>query len=276
MNYQESLLRHLGTYKRSVLNIAEPGLYRHKGRDLLKEHILPLSDRSMNLLELARGLAAAHLEQRPHLKLHKHFHHLNSSQAFAFNLFLPFFGGDSDASRALLRALGLPGELATWELEAVPNSEEGTNFDAKWTDSAGATVFCEVKLSEQDFGTARGDQPHLDKLKSIYEPGLRGHVDPQSLAEDAFFGQYQILRNVWHCAAAPGSTLVFLLPRANTRLWPILARSLESVRPDTRNRIKAVAIEDVLERLESQPDGPEELRVYASQLRAKYVPPEAL
>jgi hypothetical protein len=44
-------------------------------------------------------------------KCHQYLHHLNSSQAFAFNLFFPYFSGGPEAASALLRALGQEGVL---------------------------------------------------------------------------------------------------------------------------------------------------------------------
>lgn len=272
MGYQTLLLQHLAEYKQSVLNISEPGVFRFRGRDVAKAHILPLPMAWHNLPEPARSLTQAYLRAHPDVKRHKYFHHLNSSQAFAFSLFFPFFDGGPLASSALLRALGLSGTLATWEPEAIPDEEEGTNLDARWILTDGTTVICEVKLSEGDFGKAPNDDRHGKKLREIYAPRLRDHIDPRLLTAPAFFGAYQILRNVWHLVARPNSKLVFLLPRANTRLWQLLLPTLDAVVLATRVDIAAVAIEDVLAGLHSDAKCPNELRQYARQLERKYVP----
>ena len=272
MDYKTLLLQHLAEYKRSVLNISEPGVFRFRGRDVPKAHILPLPMAWQNLPEPARRLTQAYLHVHPDVKRHKYFHHLNSSQAFAFSLFFPFFDGGPLASTALLRALGLSGTLATWEPEAIPDRKEGTNLDARWSLADGITVCCEVKLSEGDFGKAPNDERHRNKLREIYAPRLREHVDPCLLSAPAFFGAYQILRNVWHLVSLPNSKLVFLLPRANTRLWQLLLPTLDSVALATRVHILPVAIEDVLHGLHNDAKCPNELREYAKQLERKYVP----
>jgi hypothetical protein len=272
MSYKTRLLQHLTHYKHTVLRVRQPGIFRHKNRDLLKEHILPTAHAWLNLLEPARGLVQTYMASHADVKLHRYFHHLNSSQAFAFNLFFPFFEGGPAASATLLRALDTPGTLANWEPESVPNRKEGTNLDAKWSLVDGSNYICEVKLSEADFGKAVCDDHHKLKLSDIYEPVLNVCVAPHLLTTEAFFKRYQILRNIWHAALVPGSSLVFLMPRANKTLWKLLAQTLDHIEPEMRRRVRSVSIEDVLERLTRDGECPIELRRYAELLQNKYVP----
>lgn len=174
MKYQQRLIEHLIDYKHTVLGIREPGVFRYRGKLLKMDHILPRDQQWANLLEPARSLAVAYLEANKTLRLHRYFHHLNSSQAFAFNLFFPFFATGSSGSNALLRAFDQPSTLAWWEPEAVPDPDEATNLDARWQLADGTTVLCEVKLSEADFGKARADDKHRKKLQTIYSPRLTG------------------------------------------------------------------------------------------------------
>jgi hypothetical protein len=85
-----------------------------------------------------------------------------------------------------------------------------------WVTDTGTTTFCEVKLSEPDFGKATDDDRHRNKLAKIYRPGLERHVNATLLEEGAFFEAYQVLRNVWHMLRVEHSYLLFLLPRANS------------------------------------------------------------
>lgn len=271
MTYQDQLKRHLAHYKTHVLGIAEPGVFRYRGRNVPYEHILPRALADQNMTSRARPLLAAHERSKPHLHRHRYFHHLNSSQAFAFNLFLPYFDGGEVASAALLRALGQSSPLAVWEMEAVPVPEEGTNIDVFWSTTDGVSTFCEVKLSEAEFGRAVHDDRHLEKLSHFYEPVLTGHVDSDLLKPGNFFAAYQIMRNVWHMVREERSRLMFLLPKANVRLWTILEDALSKVGKPTRSRIAAVAIEDVIHRLARDSSCPTELRGYAQELERKYV-----
>ncbi len=83
MSYQDDLIAHLIEYKRNHLGAPPAGTYRYRGRDVLCEHILPIQARRLNCLKESREEIASFLRSNPRVKLHKYFHHLNSSQAFA-------------------------------------------------------------------------------------------------------------------------------------------------------------------------------------------------
>ena len=271
MSYQDDLKRHLADYKRLHLRIIEPGVFRYRGRDVLCHHILPLARASANLLPEAEPRASAFLAENPR-KRQRYFHHLNSSQAFAFNLFFPYFSGcEPKSASVLLRALGQEGTLAKWEPEAVPVPDEETNIDVSWETSDGILTFCEVKLSETEFGRAVDDARHRAKLSEMYSGVLSSHLERSRLAPLNFFNAYQFNRNVWHMVRTDRSRLIFLLPRSNTGLWKLLQDLLLGVVPLTRERISAVAIEDVIDRLAADDECPEPLRGYPSKLRQKYL-----
>jgi hypothetical protein len=270
VSYQDDLKKHLADYKRRNLGISTPGVFRYRGRDVRRHHILPLANASANLLEEAEPAASAFLSVNPH-KRHRYFHHLNSSQAFAFNLFFPYFSGEPESASALLRALGQPGILAEWEPEVVPVADEGTNIDVLWTTTDGVRTFCEVKLSEAHFGNALDDDRHRAKLVDVYSEILTGHLEASRLERLVFFDAYQFNRNVWHMVRTDRSRLIFLLPRSNGGLWSRLQRLLSGVVSGTRKRISAVAIEDVIANLSADNQCSETLREYAQKLKHKYL-----
>ena len=273
MSYQDDLKKHLTEYKLRHLGVSEPGVFRYRGRDVQHDHILPAGQSVANLLSEAEPAASAFLAACPG-KRHKYFHHLNSSQAFAFNLFFSYFNGEPESAAALLRALGQDGILAEWEPEKVPVKEEETNIDVFWATSDGVRTFCEVKLSEADFGTANDDDRHREKLACIYSPILAGHLDPARLQPLAFFAAYQFNRNIWHMVRSDvQSRLIFLLPRSNTVLWAMLQKMLVGVVPGTRKRISAVAIEDVITALCADERCPKAFRAYARKIEQKYLLP---
>jgi hypothetical protein len=276
VSYQDDLKKHLADYKRQHLGISAPGVFRYHGRNELRDHILPLANASRNLLEEAEPGASAFLAAHPN-KRHQYFHHLNSSQAFAFNLFFPYFSGGPESASALLRALGQDGVLAEWEPEAVPARDEESNIDVLWTTTDGSSSFCEVKLSEADFGKATNDARHLAKLEDIYSNVLAPHLEPGRLERLAFFDAYQFNRNVWHMVRGDRRAhLIFLLPRANAVLWTLLQGLLLGVVPQTRERISAIAIEDVIAELSVDDRCPTRLREYANKLKEKYLIQSAL
>lgn len=270
MSYKDLLLSHLAKYRRDELKVAEPGLFKYRGRDVPVEHVLPKDQPWLGIPPEARDTVRQYVEARG-IRLHQYFHHLNSSQAFALSLFVPFFEGGHESSTALLRAFGIDGQLVSWAAEEVPDQKEGTNLDAAWSTSAGRKYLCEVKLTEAEFGVAANDVAHQEKLANTYEPVLRDHIHSSRLTASVFFQSYQILRNLWHAAKLPNSYVVFLYPRQHEVLTHLLAPVLDDITSDLRGRVLVVHSEDVLGRLAQDESCPLALRSYASRLSRKYL-----
>lgn len=272
-SYTKSLQHHLSNYKTSRLGVSECGTFFYKGKELSYAHILPHELGWLNILEPIRKEVREYLELHAQVKKHKFFHHLNSSQAFAFNLFFPFF--EQGAPTVLLGAMGLSTEFSGWQLEHVAEVEEGTNVDVAWHAPSGAMTYCEVKLSEQEFGVAKDDDRHRQKLEKIYKPVLSDQCESGLLEPTTFFAHYQLLRNVWLAARNPDASVVFLAPRGNPAVWAHLDPLFNKLAPDLARRVHAVAIEDVLAALASPTNTPPRLAWYAHLLKEKYVPPGA-
>lgn len=268
MTYQKKLQSHLENYMSKRLGVFENGIYRDKSYP----HILPLNLKYLNLLEFVRAELQEHLNQNKKIKFHQYFHHLNSSQAFAFNLFYPYFSKNGQTACALSKALGVEMEgLAWWQFEWIPDVIEGTNIDVAWRTDKDVTVYCEVKLSEVEFGTAENDERHLKKLAEIYRPRLLGLIDESLLEEQTFFKHYQLLRNLSFLSDRK-SHLVILLPRENLSLMPQLNRVMNALNPNIANHVHIAYIEDVINRLKTDEIIPTDLGLYANALAEKYIP----
>ena len=272
-DYQERLCNHLADYKVNTLGIQPPGVFRFRGESFEKPHILPEDQRWLNILPQVREAVQSYVRDNPHVRLHRYFHHLNSSQAFALNLFVPFFQAGAGASHSLLAALGQSGSVApgSWGVEIVPVPEENTNIDATWTTTSGDEWICEVKLSENEFGKAENDDEHKEKLANTYAPLLRNHIPSPFLSPDFFFSHYQIFRNIWHMLRRDRCRLLFLMPRANASLWTQLDDVLKGLSQETTQRISLQSIEDVLTKLSADSECPVHLRSFAGLLADKYV-----
>jgi len=98
--YSKTLQKNLTRYKHDRLGVKEAGVYLHQGKEIRCGHILPRELKWLNLLESHRAEIRAYLAAHKDVKLHKYFHHLNSSQAFALNLFYPYFEGGEGLCRA--------------------------------------------------------------------------------------------------------------------------------------------------------------------------------
>lgn len=113
-SYVAELNEQLSSYRENILGICEKGAFTHLGKRVSYGHILPMGDKWTNILERFQPEIRAYIEASG-VALHRYFHHLNSSQAFALNLFFPFFKRRQSA--VLLRALGLHGTAWQWGFE---------------------------------------------------------------------------------------------------------------------------------------------------------------
>ena len=73
---------------------------------------------------------------------------------------------------------------------------EGTNFDLYLELNSGAKTYVEFKYTEEEFGRAKDDVQHRQKLDEIYEPALRDILNPEYLRKKKFFANYQFFRNL--------------------------------------------------------------------------------
>jgi Restriction Endonuclease associating with ARP len=266
-NYTERLMAHLQDYKNNTLGIADNGEWRGKQYG----HILPPAMQFNNLLEHIREDFQLYLRSHPEISLHKGFHHLNSSQAFAFNLFYPYFVAGGATARHLSKIMGVDKGVAEWAFETIPDTIEGTNVDVCWTAADGTTTYCEVKLSETEFGKTKNDARHRHKLEAIYRPRLIGMVKPEILEEDTFFKHYQLLRNISLLHENEHDHLVLFFPRENSTLAPQVERVMNAVLPEIERRITIAYWEVCIEQLIQESQKSRVLAEHASQLRNKYL-----
>jgi len=267
--YQKKLEEHLTDYKVHRLGIKEEGTFIFRGIARKYGHILPKPLAWLNIPEPFRKEVMEYVVGSDHIETHKYFHHLNSSQALAFAVFLPYL---TRAPRVLARAIGASG-FGAWDFERVPEPDEGTNVDVWWTSKGGTNTYCEVKLSEREFGGASDDERHHRKLERTYAPILTGLVAESLLEPKAFLANYQILRNLW-LAARGGhdrDNVVFLMPAANSGPAKQLKAVLSKVDPSLRSRVRIVHLERLLEALAAD-RAANGLGWYARMLQEKYVP----
>ena len=267
MSYSELMKSHLASYKSAHLGIAESGKWR--GREY--NHILPLSNIRSNILEPIRRDFADYQASHPNLKLHKDFAHLNSSQAACINLFLPLLGAKFAAMPQDHSLLSFDTRnVDTYEFEYVPSDIEGTNFDFWARTKHTKEIFCEFKLTESEFGRAKDDERHRQKLKDIYLPLLTGKVRPELLDPTRFFAHYQLLRNIAYAEPNGSASVLFLVPRGNERLIRPLAEMREWLSPTIRPFVSVLYLEDMVSQLRSNLD--RNVSAYYDAYADKYLP----
>ncbi len=269
MGYRAALRDHLAKYKRDHLGVRKDGLWRRKKQPY--PHILPELEQDKNILETIHDDFWDWF-RRP--KLHRDFHHLNSSQAMGFNLFFPFLGAGPEPAAVLLKALGVTAEsISSWEFERVPDAEEGTNFDLWLQLESGSQLFFELKLTESEFGTAKPNDRRRKKYDAVYRPRLEGRVASRWLeTEEEFFKRYQLLRNLWHLHADRNDRLFLVFPRANRKLAEKADGFHHGLKSDWGQCVTPVGLESLHQRLLEQAKGDEFLEEHLASFSKKYFP----
>lgn len=242
-DYKTTLLVHLATYKNAVLGVHEDGVWSRNNR--LYPHILPSDKADLNLVSGVRALWATS-PKASRVKRHRDFHHLNSSQAFAINLFFPLLHA-RDVHVLLLRALGVSaGAIEDWNFEVIIDRAELTNFDIVLQLEGRRRVFIEVKLTESDFGAVSDSDTQRRRRDLIYLPRLAAKVSVSALEIPHFFKMYQLLRNASYAATDYGQ-VVFIMPRQNRAVAAVAERfTSEVVSEDYRPLIRTVFAEDLV------------------------------
>lgn len=270
LNFEAALKGHLARYKDNVLGVSDDGDW--KGTPY--SHILPRELGHLNLTPDIRDACWEYLTASG-VQLHQYFHHLNSSQAFALNLFFPFLAGGAQGQGALLRALGLDGSISEWEFEAVPDPSEGTNFDVLLDLKNGRRIFIEVKLTESGFGKVNPKDRHLRKREEVYLPRLRGLVRAEALEVVAFFRRYQLLRNISFVDPARGDELLLVFPRANAEVLGEAEAVFAVLEDEMVALVRIVDTEAMTTALLQSSDLPAVIRRSMEELALKYSPTAA-
>jgi hypothetical protein len=271
VGFCDQALQHLASYKEKTLRLREDGIFVHRGREYLKPHILPIGKRRENLLEEFRDRFFA--SEHGSTKLHRYFHHLNSSQALCINLFYPLV--EEKKLGLLFKYLDVPvdGALVP-HFEAESSLEVAgrrTSFDFHVRSGHLTSLYVEVKYTEDGFGAAVKDAEHKEKFQKTYAALLRESefLLPLCADETVFLENYQILRNLVHISDT--STVVFLYPGANESIARHAAHARDAFLTERgRERLRLVLLEDLVRYLESNADTPA-LAAYYSRFKAKYL-----
>jgi hypothetical protein len=270
VGYNEFIKRHLADYKIKTLGITRNGLWKRNNKPYA--HILPEERGILNILSAYSEDFCDYLDTHG-IKLHQDFHHLNSSQAMCFNLFFPFMF-ENKLGVLANEVLSLSdAEIMSAEFEKVLDQTEATNFDFFVEMSSGARIFCELKLSEGDFGTAFPDARHRRKLQDIYRPRLFGKVMPKYLDGELFFRHYQILRNISYLRQDGMDILFLIFPRANEKLDATEEIIRDMIAEGFKDKVRILYLEDVVEKILQSVDARNACLVqHYMEFKKKYIP----
>lgn len=277
MNYQDRLRSHLVKYKFRVLGVLANGAWKgpRTGALAAQPHILPPGEERLNIVAAYRERFWADFERGEPRSLERHFGHLNSSQAFAFNLFYPLVIDRAWANAFVQGLLGLKDAVVrAAAFEYTADAHEGNHFDFFVELESGERLYFEARLAELGFRTLDLPPRERERLRERFAPRLAGVVEDKWLSGDEFFRRYELLRTL-SLLERPQHRLYFVVPRANQSLSQALAILPEVVSAPAAERVHMLYLEDAVEGLRALVRGRDELlRRHYREFREKYVPLE--
>lgn len=272
MNFQEKIKIALSTYKKEKLGIYDAGIFRYRGKVLLKEHILPVKLKDQNIIRHYRD--AFFSSTSSEIDFHKYFHHLNSSQALCINLFYPLMA--EDKLDLIMDLLGIPKTPITetcFEKESDLETGAGrkTNFDYFVQLFDRTKIYFEIKFSEAEFGNAKKDDEHKNKFTATYQPLLENNsfINQKYCEMDTFLSLYQIMRNL--CHINDNSLVVFVYPKANENIHLQAQTVREKILTDKgKEKFKILLLESTIDEILGQIQIPR-LREHYMEFKDKYL-----
>lgn len=271
LSFQKRAKRHLTSYKESILDIQESGLWKKNNQSY--SHILPEAMKNMNLLPCYRQELSDYIVGKK-IHLHQDFHHLNSSQAACLNFFFPLL--KENRINLLLELLGLNKEVAAKvEFEKVISRNEGTNFDFFIELGSGRNIYIEIKLTEDGFGKGSDLPKYRKKYEEIYQYRLAGKTRRDVDEYSALIANYQLLRNITYVDANQNDLLILIGPEKHKKLrneFDVVMN--EVIIPHLHNKVRFLTWEwilsEVLKRLES-PGSNNRLYEHYIHFKDKYI-----
>ena len=256
MNKKEFIRKskeHLANYKERKLG--ETGCGKWWGNNREYKHILPIDKSFKNIIKSNFHNELINLLDNN--SVHLGFHHLNSSQALALNLFGPLVKKNKlnlIDSNIMSKAIG--------KFEYIENQNENTNFDFFINNLFGTNYYFEVKYSEEDFGKATDNETHKQKYNEIYEPELKKITQ---IKEIEFYNEYQLWRNILY---AKNGMVYFVLPSLRTDLIEKVNNAKQKIFNKANNdRINILLIEELVDRCKQI----DELRDHYIEFEEKYL-----
>ena len=223
--FQTEVYRFLSEYKHSFFPDAPDGTWH----DYSYGHIFIKEDAPNNILIQGSSGFSIIPNQNSHkividghhpFSLHADWSHLNSSQVLCINYFYDFLFNPSKLS-TFVHLLGIDLKPLCGEFEVNPG--DGSSIDFVVHFDNGKILFCEIKYSESNFGTANtkeyGDDFYRNRKKRYYGKVIITDFD--------YFKHYQIVRNI--CLATSGNHTLFLYPDRNKSVANDLTRGLKAI-----------------------------------------------
>jgi len=273
MGFRDLVCEHLAQYKANVMGIKEKGTFRYGGKDIPISHILPIIHSNKNILEQYRDQFLKS-EYYPKEKIHRFFHHLNSSQALCFNLFYPLIAENALGLFLQYLKVECKDDLnAFFEKEShIEVSPRRTSFDFYIQVASASRIFVEVKYTERGFAKAKNDNEHRKKFYKTYLPLVKksSYLVSRCQEENFFLEHYQVLRNLIHISNT--DYVVFLFPSANSVVHEETREARDNILTDAgRVRFKIILLEEFVSFLKNNNCIGTPLNEYYKSFHKKYL-----
>lgn len=243
----------LGRYKEQNLEMLDCGEWWKNHKQY--KYILPIEKKYDNIID--KGFKENLIAIIPKDKLHLGFHHLNSSQALAINLFGPLI--ITNNLKVIDSEFGVL-DLNS-DFEYVENQKEGTNFDF-YLGCPDSKNYFEVKYTEQKFSSAKDDPSHRQKYAEIYKSDLKAISD---ISENEFYKNYQLWRNILY---AQKGNVFFVLPKFRTDLMEKVKKAKELIKEENiKKNVKILVIDSLVAKCKEIPD----LKRHYEEFEKKYL-----
>jgi len=251
--YRFNILEHLAEYKKNVLNVNENGKdTRYK---MEYPHILPKNKENLNIISTYRAELLDSIKTRG-TKLHKEFHHLNSSQALCFNLFFPIV-----KENKFELVFDRKEEIVEWAFEFEPDKKERTNFDT-YIQTDKNKYYFEVKYTENEFHKKEINEKTVLRYNEIYKAKMSKF---NNITAEIFLNDYQIFRNLSYIN---NGIINFVIPKARIDLNNQLNNVIENYcNINLRKKINILYIEDIVEKALSV----QKMKEYYKSFYEKYI-----
>lgn len=258
------IFSHLETYKKAILKINAKGNFRSQDYS----HILPKDEIEKNLLQtdFKEKLHAAFSELKSKNQIHRYFHHLNSSQAFALNLFVPVMEGELYQD-FLEKEIG---NVSKAEFEHIEensfekNENRKTNFDF-YICADKKNYFFEVKYTEDSFGKAKNDTSHQEKYNRTYKAELE-KICSKNIDEKRFLKEYQLWRNLCHVQYGE---VYFVFPSFRTDLKVKVEEAKYFLKVEYQKSVFVLEIDDFVKRMTGS--NSEKISAHYKEFKKKYL-----
>jgi len=272
MKFQEHIKQKLGIYREKNLGISEAGIFKYRGKNLSKKHILPLKFSKFNIIENYREEFYSSPEAQ--INFHKYFHHLNSSQALCINLFFPliFENKLNLLSKMLCIPINDPVKSCfEKESQIEIGNRRKTNFDFFMQLPEGVKIYFEIKYTEEEFGKTKDDSEHRAKFKETYKPLLKNNAFIKKEYHEmlSFFDKYQIMRNL--CHIDDHSYVVFVYPTENVKVHKQALFAQNQLLTDKgKRKFQIMPIQTIINNILGN-DSSEKIRKHYTTFNEKYL-----